>query len=341
MRLLVQGSYTFVFAQSKCANFGAFRTRRIITPITAIMKSSSLLSILIVILAYLASVGRAAQEGGAAADLQVSHLLESCLKGDIGGIHDALDAEEHIDIVNENGWSCAMMAVATGDLDALSVTIEKGINLNMANNDGHTALMLAAREADKESVDIMLRANASPLIKTGDGSTAYSLAMQAGRQVVAATLAEAEVLHGIESEDADTVVDAVRRGAFVNIRNGAGWTPLMLATAQKRPDIVQVRYIYMYIAYITYLPSLSMSRSCCPQVQMCIAWRTTAGPRCTSRPRSMLLTWRRCCCATAPILMRNRWLGARLARSRRRTTFWMCWICCPSPKRNYNNNSSL
>lgn len=212
-----------------------------ITSSTAAMKTPSLVSIVIVTLAYLANVGRA-QEGDAAAELIPSHLLESCLKGDVGGVHDALDAGENIDVVNENGWSCAMMAVATGDLDVLSVTIEKGINLNLANSEGHTALMLAAREADKESVDIMLRANASPLIKTGDGNTAYSLAMQAGRQVVAATLAEAEVLHGIESEDADVIIDAVRRGAFVNIRNGAGWTPLMLATAQKRPDVVQVHF---------------------------------------------------------------------------------------------------
>lgn len=40
-------------------------------------------------------------------------------------------------------------------------------------------------------------------------------------------------------ENADVVLQAVKDGAYINMRNDVGWTALMLATVQQRIDVVQ------------------------------------------------------------------------------------------------------
>ncbi len=77
-------------------------------------------------------------------DVQASMLLESVLNGDIDGIERALEAGEDIDLVNTNGWSAAMFAVASGDIYLLQHLIELNIDLNNADHDGMTPLMKAA-----------------------------------------------------------------------------------------------------------------------------------------------------------------------------------------------------
>lgn len=73
-----------------------------------------------------------------------SKLLESVIQGDANGIRAALDGGENIDLVNENGWSAALIATATGNLEVLATLIDAGIDLNQANAQGVTPLMLAA-----------------------------------------------------------------------------------------------------------------------------------------------------------------------------------------------------
>lgn len=94
-----------------------------------------------VILAVLALSAALAQE---TEEFVPSRLLEGVMKGDVQEIDTALSAGENIDLVNENGWSAALIATASGNLDILGALIDRGIDLNQANNDGVTPLMLAA-----------------------------------------------------------------------------------------------------------------------------------------------------------------------------------------------------
>lgn len=87
-------------------------------------------------------------------------------------------------------------------------------------------------------VELLLRGNASPFQENNNGDTAYTLARDAGRPLIMNMIAEARVLHAIDMENAELALSAVRDGGYVNLRNGAGWTPLMLATAQNRVDVV-------------------------------------------------------------------------------------------------------
>lgn len=83
-------------------------------------------------------------EEEAAETMRTSSLLESVLHGDVAGIESALAGGEDVDVVNTNGWSGAMFAVMTGNIEVLEVLIEHDIDLNNADNDGITPLMRAA-----------------------------------------------------------------------------------------------------------------------------------------------------------------------------------------------------
>lgn len=172
-------------------------------------------------------------------EMRPSKILEASITGDVDALRKAVEAGESIDVMNTNGWSAATFAVVNADMRYLQTAIELGINLNLVNNEGFSALMIAASQSDKEMVEILLAGNASPLVATDNGDTAYSLAMEAGRKLVALMIAEAAVLHGIEMADTKYIIEYLRHGAYVDIRNGAGYTPLIAAASVGDLDAVK------------------------------------------------------------------------------------------------------
>lgn len=172
-------------------------------------------------------------------ELIPSKLLESVIAGDVDGIRAAVDGGEPIDLVNNNGWSGARFAVTSGNMDVLRTLIDLKIDLNNPDNQGVTPLMAAAQNADREMVEILLAGNASPLQVDDDGNTAYTFAQKTGRKVVSSLLLEAHTLHGIQYNQLDQVLYSLREGGYVNIRNGAGWTPLIYATAMNDLNAVE------------------------------------------------------------------------------------------------------
>ncbi len=90
-------------------------------------------------------------------------------------------------------------------------------------------------------VEVLLAGNASPLQVSLEGSTAYDYAIRSGRQLVALMIAEAAVLHAIDGDNLLGAMENLRHGAYINLRNNAGWTPLMMAVAHG--DVQTVREI--------------------------------------------------------------------------------------------------
>lgn len=160
-----------------------------------------------------------------------STLLEAAAKGDAEGMRRAVQEGGNVDIQNVNGWNAVMFAVFNSDIAGTATLIDLGINLNSVNNQGLSPLMIAAMQNDKEMVELLLGGNASPLIKTADGSTAFTMATSSGRKVVALIIAEGAVLHAMASAQHGEVLDYLKKGAYVDIRNGAGYTPLIFAAS--------------------------------------------------------------------------------------------------------------
>eukprot|EP01038_Epipyxis_sp_PR26KG_P005808 gene5808-8014_t len=161
----------------------------------------------------------------------ISYVLEGASMGDIDGIRQALDEGENIDVVNVNGWSAAMFAVTNYDLQTLAFLIEEGIDLNQQDVNGFTPLMMAASQSDKEMITLLLDGNASPLIAAQNGMTAFSIAIDTGRKINAMLIAEASIIHGMQDGNSKAIVDNIKAGGYVNIRNVAGWNPLIYASS--------------------------------------------------------------------------------------------------------------
>lgn len=83
----------------------------------------------------------------------------------------------------------------------------------------------------------MVGANANPLLVAKNGDTAHSLA--AKRHRVALVIAEACAVHAIEHSDMPALLKSIENGAYVNIHNAAGWTPLIFAVSQGNVEAVQ------------------------------------------------------------------------------------------------------
>jgi ankyrin repeat protein len=160
-----------------------------------------------------------------------SSLLAAAAAGNVQDIEVALAKGDNIDTKNVNGWSSAMFAVANGDMQSLDKLISMGIDLNGADINGVTPLMMASSQSDKEMVELLIAGNASPLLKANDGTTAYTKAVDSGRKVVALLIAESAVLHGIEMGNQSAQIEYLKHGAYVNIRNGAGYTPIIAAAS--------------------------------------------------------------------------------------------------------------
>jgi len=169
-----------------------------------------------------------------------SKLLEGVINFNYEEVDAALEAGESINLVNVNDWSAARFAVVASDLDMLAHLIEKEIDLNIPDVNGQTPLMVAAAQCDKDMVELLLSHNANPLAEDNNGITAYNYAANAGRKFLALLIAEHSTLYSIANADlAGMQKSVIDQGAYVNIRNDVGYTPLIFAAHQNSLDAVQ------------------------------------------------------------------------------------------------------
>jgi ankyrin repeat protein len=76
----------------------------------------------------------------------ISTLLECTKNENVDCVLSAVENGENMSTSNTNGWTAAMFAVSSGNLEILRVLIDRGIDLNLQDNQGYTPLMLAALE---------------------------------------------------------------------------------------------------------------------------------------------------------------------------------------------------
>jgi len=174
-----------------------------------------------------------------------SRLLEGVINFNYEEVDAALKAGESINLVNVNDWSAARFAVAASDLDMLNHLIDNEIDLNIPDNQGETPLMIAAAQCDKDMVELLLRHNANPLAEDVNGTTAYDYAFNAGRKFLALLIAEQSTLYSIANADlAGVLKSVIDQGAYVNIRNDVGYTPLIFAAHENNLDAIQKLIIH-------------------------------------------------------------------------------------------------
>lgn len=121
-------------------------------------------------------------------------------------------------------------AADEGYYEIVKLLVEKGANVNtVSDSSKETALAVAACENSYETVKYLLEHGAKPNIKNKYGSTA---------------------LNELTYEDIEIFKILVEHGADVNSKDDNGFTPLMVAAACSRLDVVQL--------YLDYKPDFSV-----------------------------------------------------------------------------------
>lgn len=154
-----------------------------------------------------------------------------------------------------------VQSVRSGDTVAAGLFLDAGMNPNTADAHGVTVLMLAAAVGDLKAVKLLLRAGANPQVRNEAGWTALTYAERNGWTEVAALLKEkgaggsqeefwAELeKQGVFYDPAnfltvarsrpELILTYVGAGADPNAHDQDGVTPLMLAAAADRTEVVR------------------------------------------------------------------------------------------------------
>jgi ankyrin repeat protein len=143
------------------------------------------------------------------------------------------------------------LALQRGDLHQFERHLAWDADIKAPLPDGRTPLQMAAADGREVFVRQLLARGADPLAKGPDGRNALESALLSGRvQVVpllvprgakldASALLLLVVEHG--TRDRDVLGFLVQRGAYLETRNAAGDTPLLIAV--RRNDRVLVRHL--------------------------------------------------------------------------------------------------
>jgi ankyrin repeat protein len=133
-------------------------------------------------------------------------------------------------------WTIALALVTTNLFDALLsndiMLIRDGIananaeELNMPNNQGHTPLIWASEQGRAEVVNLLLAAGASVQITDRDGWTALAAASFSG--------------HGQQNETVQLLLEVDPSPSHVDLPDGSGRTPLMLAVNRNHFGVVSL-----------------------------------------------------------------------------------------------------
>ncbi len=130
-------------------------------------------------------------------------------------------------------------AAAKGDQPTVKMLLERGVNPSAKDPDGRTPLTEAAFNGHTEIAKLLLQHGADPFAKKNDGQT--PLTMAAGHKDIAELIeAEIRLLEVAGQGDNAAVRELLDKGAYVNVRDPDGRTPLTEAVWNNKVDAVKL-----------------------------------------------------------------------------------------------------
>lgn len=184
------------------------------------MKTISSISKAILLLALIISSEYVTAQDG-------SELINSVIYQDLDKVKELVEAGVDVNFQEENYGSTALiLACQYNFADIAKYLIEAGADLSKQAKAGHTAL-IAAAGASEELVNLLISKGADISVKLEDGTSAFTFS-------IIGVLSER-----IGFENAKTLLE---KGADVDETQvsgeAAGYTCLMMAARNQRPDIV-------------------------------------------------------------------------------------------------------
>ena len=101
----------------------------------------------------------------------------SCL-----GILSAPTKAMDINVGNENGETCLMMACEKGSVDIVRILLDEGADPNSADQNGVTPLMICCRRGQERIVTLLLRKGVQVDLKNNEGDTALHICVRHYRE---------------------------------------------------------------------------------------------------------------------------------------------------------------
>jgi hypothetical protein len=118
-----------------------------------------------------------------------SALMMAAIKGEAAGARLLLG---HGAKVNQPGWSALHYAASGTEAQLVRLLMEKGADVNATSPNGSTPLMMAAQYGNEEGVKLLLAGGADPKRRNQRDLKASDFARRAGREALAAALAQLE-----------------------------------------------------------------------------------------------------------------------------------------------------
>tara|TARA_B100002003_G_C13934053_1_gene453648 strand:+ start:235 stop:771 length:537 start_codon:yes stop_codon:yes gene_type:complete len=104
-----------------------------------------------------------------------ANLWEAVARGDLGRLHQALEAGVDPDVLEPNGATPLIVAAMFGQTELVRFLIDNEASLDIQNNDGATALHVASLFGHPQAVELLLAAGAARELRNNDGRTPLDL----------------------------------------------------------------------------------------------------------------------------------------------------------------------
>ena len=130
-------------------------------------------------------------------------------------------------------------AAIKGDTASVKGLLDKGVNPNTKDDDGRTPLTEAASYGHTEIVKLLISKGGNLWAKKKDGQTPMSLA-GSHAEVVQLIKHNMDLLDAARNGDNKAVQTLLDNGAYVNVRDAEGRTPLTEAAWENRVDTVKL-----------------------------------------------------------------------------------------------------
>ena len=189
-----------------------------------------------------------------------SDLITAIMYQDLGKVKELVEAGVDINYQDESYGSTALIiACQYNFVDIASYLVEEGADISIKTKSGHTALMTAAVRSE-ELFDLLMSKGADISVKLEDGTSAFTLSISGALSDYIGLKTAKKLLDvGVDVDEAansgptagytclimaagnqrpDIVKFLVDEGANINARAGDGTTPLSMAEKRNDPEMV-------------------------------------------------------------------------------------------------------
>lgn len=192
-------------------------------------------------------------ERGAAVDLvdktKTSPLMQAMMRGNEEMVQILLEWYADTNIVNDIGESPLMVAARSDLGGIMKLLIEHGAGIDVQDDSGKTALMHAAIAGHVNTVHVLLDEIADMSLQSNEGLTALDYAKQQKNSAIAVLLEtthhgreeiESSLLKYVAEGDVKMVEAAVKLDANIEVRDGDGNTPLLVAVTHNHEEVLKL-----------------------------------------------------------------------------------------------------